>query len=219
MSGPDLPQPARLPQPLHGAHIHVWFCELGAGRADAQAFLRRVLAAYLGHAVDAADLHIGAYGKPALVEAGLQFNLSHSRGGAVVALAHGIELGVDLERAGRRRPHAELARRFFCAAEAQHIESLPDAAREAAFLRLWTAKEAVLKAIGRGLAFGLDKLEFDLACTAPRLTRIAAAGGAVEQWQVQALHLPPPWHAHLAWHGPACDIAGFHDVTPSSPLR
>src|SRR3546814_3037285 len=63
----------------------------------------------------------------------------------------------------RPRPRAlALAERFFVRSETGALLALPAEAREAAFVRLWCAKEAVLKAHGRGLAFGLDRLEFAL---------------------------------------------------------
>lgn len=213
--------PALAPPPLDPAQIHLWFCDFprcepAASRSQAQAFLLRLLSAYLHRRVDAAELQAGAHGKPALAAAELEFNLSHSGSAAVVALARGIEVGVDLESPGRPRPHAELARRYFCAHEAQAVENAAEALRESVFLRLWTAKEAVLKALGRGLAFGLDKLEFDAASDPPALLRIDGAGGAAALWQLHALPLPSPWVGHLAWHGEARRVRCFHDATPRS---
>jgi len=218
MPDPALPQPAVAPQPLGPAEIHLWFCEFprlgpAANRREAQAFLLRLLSAYLDRRVDAAELQPGAYGKPALPAGGLDFNLSHSGSAAVVALARGVEVGVDLESPGRPRPHAELARRYFCAREAQAVENAAEASRETMFLRLWTAKEAVLKALGRGLAFGLDKLEFDAIADPPALLRLDASGGVAASWHVHALALPSPWLGHLAWRGDARRVRIFHDST------
>jgi 4'-phosphopantetheinyl transferase len=223
MPDPALLQPALPPKPLDPLEIHLWFCEFppcepAANRRQAQAFLLRLLSAYLLRRVHAAELQTGAHGKPALAAGGLDFNLSHSGSAAVVALAHGVEVGVDLESPGRPRPHAELARRFFCEREAQAIENTPETLRETAFLRLWTAKEAVLKALGRGLAFGLDKLEFEAAATPPALLRIDAAGGAAALWHLHALSLPSPWLGHLAWRGETRRVRSFRDVTPWSPV-
>src|SRR3546814_6516543 len=67
--------------------------------------------------------------------------------------------GADLELL-RPRPRAlALAERFFVRSETGALLALPAEAREAAFVRLWCAKEAVLKAHGRGLAFGLRSEE------------------------------------------------------------
>jgi 4'-phosphopantetheinyl transferase len=214
--------PALPPQPLASDEIHLWFCEFPPaspriGRGQAQAFLLRLLSAYLRRAVDAAELRIGDYGKPALPHADIAFNLSHSGRAALVALARGVAVGVDLETFGRPRAHVELARRYFCEHEALLVETAAETARESTFLRLWTAKEAVLKALGRGLAFGLDKLEFDLATHPPTLLRIAAAGSDAAQWRLHAVPLPAPWLGHLAWHGEPRRVVCFQDVTASLP--
>lgn len=223
MPSPQLLQPALPPQPLEPSEIHIWFCEFSqcepaGNRQHAQVFLRRVLSAYLHRRVDAAGIEIGAHGKPALAAGGFAFNLSHSGSAAVVALTRGVEVGVDLESPGRPRPHAELARRYFCDSEADSIENMPEALRESAFLRLWTAKEAVLKALGRGLAFGLDKLELDVTANPPALLRIDAAGGTATHWHLHALSLPSPWLGHLAWRGETRRVRSFHDVTLQRPV-
>ena len=219
MPDPALLLPAAPPQPLGPRDIHLWFCEFprcgpAGNRRQAQAFLLRVLSAYLRRGVDAVELEVGAHGKPALTAGGLDFNLSHSGSAAVIALARGVEVGVDLESPGRPRPHAELARRYFCGPEAESIGSTPETLRETAFLRLWTAKEAVLKALGRGLAFGLDKLEFDATADPPALLRIDVAGGTAAHWHLHGLPLPSPWLGHLAWRGETRNVRSFHDVMP-----
>ncbi len=224
MPDPAPLQPALPPQPLDSHEIHLWFCEFpqrepAASRRQAQAFLLRLLSAYLLRRVHATELQVGAHGKPALAADGVDFNLSHSGSAAVVALARGVEVGVDLESPGRPRPHAELARRYFCDREAQVIENTPETLRETAFLRLWTAKEAVLKALGRGLAFGLDKLEFDAAADPPALLRIDAAGGSATHWHLHALPLPSPWLGHLAWCGETRRVRNFHDAMLRSPVQ
>lgn len=211
--------PAIAPQPLAADEIHLWFCEFSAGsdtRALAQRLLLHLLSAYAGRPVCSADLDTGEHGKPCLA-GGPGFNLSHSGNAAVVALAAGLELGVDLERPGRRRPHAELARRFFCPREADAVAAAEGAAREALFLQLWTAKEAVLKALGRGLAFGLERLEFAAGPPA-QLLHIAADGGETRQWQVHALALAAPWNGHVAWYGQARRLRRFC-LSPPLPAQ
>jgi 4'-phosphopantetheinyl transferase len=56
---------------------------------------------------------------------------------------------------------AELAHRYFSAAEAKAVDEA-GLGRRRAFLRLWSLKEAALKFIGEGLPFGLDAFEFSL---------------------------------------------------------
>jgi 4'-phosphopantetheinyl transferase len=87
----------------------------------------------------------------------LHFNLAHSGELAVVALARGCEIGVDVERLRPLRHLAQLAQRYFTPAEAAAILALDGDARQRAFLAVWTAKEAILKALGRGLSYPLDR--------------------------------------------------------------
>lgn len=211
---------AAAPLPLGDDEIHVWLCEISAAdaatqRRAAQDFLRRTLAAYRGCRVAEITLEIGPHGKPALADGALAFNLSHSGSRAALALARGIEVGVDIEVPARPRPHVALARRYFCAAEAEAIAAAGDDEREARFLRLWTAKEAVLKALGRGLAFGLDRLEFELAAQPPVLRWIAPEGGPATGWRVRSLPVAAPAIGHLAWHGEDRRTYFFHEFVTS----
>ena len=80
----------------------------------------------------------------------LQFNLSHTDGLAVYAVGQ-ARVGVDVERC-RPIPDADgLVTRFFSRRECEQFHALSADDRPAAFLRAWTRKEAVLKAIGRGV--------------------------------------------------------------------
>jgi 4'-phosphopantetheinyl transferase len=116
-----------------------------AGRSG----VRRAGAAYSG--TPAADLLIESEGKPTFLNAPVSFNLSHSAS-TVIAAFSGAPLGIDLEVCGRVRDFAGLAARFFHPDEARAVAAVGD---EKFFLRLWTAKEAMLKLTGEGIADGL----------------------------------------------------------------
>ncbi|HEY0277802.1 MAG TPA: 4'-phosphopantetheinyl transferase superfamily protein [Solirubrobacterales bacterium] len=135
--------------------VQVWRIELGSdGRREARAALGRILAATLGEAGPPA-LTEGENGKPRLaVDPGrLSFNLSHSGGLALVALAPGgIDVGVDVERIKERRDLARLAARWLPAADALAIAAAPSAERPALFYSAWTRHEARVKCTGVGLA-------------------------------------------------------------------
>jgi 4'-phosphopantetheinyl transferase len=128
--------------------------------ARARSELRRILAAYAG--ADPAELviepapcvHCGErHGKPFLAgqERPLRFNVSHSQGLAVIAVAHGREVGVDVEatRGGRRLQR--IAESRLSAAEAAELRGLEGPEHEAAFYRLWARREAYLKATAEGV--------------------------------------------------------------------
>jgi 4'-phosphopantetheinyl transferase len=118
----------------------------------ARAALRRILAGETGRAPHALAIDYGAHGKPRLPDhPGLHFNLSHSGEFAVIATSTLGEVGIDLEALRPRSDLLPVARRFFAAHEADAVAACEGEARSRAFLRLWTRKEAVLKATGRGI--------------------------------------------------------------------
>ncbi|KGQ19116.1 4'-phosphopantetheinyl transferase [Lysobacter dokdonensis DS-58] len=183
------------------SHLPRWTWRDHARGTPATPLVRDWLGAELGVAASSVDLRRDALGRPRLagVLQGFDVSWSHSGEGLLIALGEGVDVGVDLERA-RPRPRAlELAERFFHVAEHAWLRGLPEPDRNEAFLRLWCAKEAVLKAHGRGIAFGLDKfgladLEGGLAMTHPH----AGLGGP---WSVHEWAPRPSYRAALAWRG------------------
>ncbi|MGI8561382.1 MAG: 4'-phosphopantetheinyl transferase family protein [Luteimonas sp.] len=126
-------------------------------------------------------------------------NWSHSGDGLMMARGDDVRLGADLERV-RPRPQAlELARRFFSSSEAAHLEALADGEREQAFVRLWCAKEAVLKAHGQGLSFGLHRLRFAADGRDWILVDCDPALGAPADWSLHGFEPAPGYFAALAW--------------------
>ena len=92
-----------------------------------------------------------------------------------------------------------LAQRFFVPGEAAALARMAPAAAEAAFVQLWCAKEAVLKAHGHGLSFGLDRLEFAVQDDRWVLTACDPALGAPVDWTLHAFSPRPDYLATLAW--------------------
>ncbi len=150
---------------------------------------------------EAVPLHRDVHGRPRLEcpAEGCDTGWSHSGEGLVIAFGRGLVLGIDLERM-RPRPRAlALARRFFAASEADWLEGIPEPAREQSFLRLWCAKEALLKAHGRGLSFGLAKLAFAERGGALVLADCDPALGAPGDWKLHEWSPRPGYRAALAW--------------------
>jgi 4'-phosphopantetheinyl transferase len=105
------------------------------------------------------------FGKPHLGPAfssRLTFNLSHSADVVLIAIAADSNLGIDLEYIRPQSDYAEVARRFFSAAEVDHLNALPSHLYAEAFFSCWTKKEAYLKARGEGLAIPLDSFSVPL---------------------------------------------------------
>ncbi|HET8763659.1 MAG TPA: 4'-phosphopantetheinyl transferase superfamily protein [Rhodanobacter sp.] len=190
----------KVAEPLGADEIHVW--RLARPKGAKRAPLQDLLARYL--AVDAASVELvaGAHGRPRLagVLAGaLDFNWSHSGELALVALARGIAPGIDVEQLRTRASALDIAERFFTAAEAAWLRTLAGERQQRAFFELWTAREAVLKADGRGIAFGLDHLAFAATPRGMRLDRLD--GDDPDAWQVEPVAVGAAAVATLAWRG------------------
>lgn len=93
----------------------------------------------------------GDHGKPRLAGSRWSFSLSHSGERVVLALAEGVELGVDVERESDRDIDS-IGDMVLTPAERDVLAALPPAGRRAAFHAYWSRKEALLKATGHGLA-------------------------------------------------------------------
>ena len=220
---------AMKPSTLNQAEVHVWSCRLDAApdaiaycttllaedetvRAAhfrvstdrdrfivAHALLRRLVATYLE--TDPARLLFGqaAYGKPFLINhPELCFSLSHSGDFALVALAR-REVGVDVERLDRQIEIDGVAASIFSAQELAELRTLVPAERRAAFFRLWTRKEAYVKARGEGLrrsthSFSVSSRPGDDDALLSDATDSQAAQG----WRVGDIAAPAGYCAALA---------------------
>jgi len=127
--------------------------------AAARGLLRRILSRYVAASPQAVAFRMGPHGKPALVHpargGAVEFNLSHCEDTALLAVARGRRVGIDIERVRPLTDTMRIARRFFHPAEVRALEALPPGERERAFFTCWTRKEAFLKATGEGVARGL----------------------------------------------------------------
>jgi len=155
----------------------------------AHALTRALLSEAAGLPPEEWSFVLGAAGKPAVDPAlgiDLRFSLSHTRGLVAAAVCARHELGVDVEGHDRVREVLGIADRFFAPAEIVALRALTDDdTRADAFLRIWTLKEAYLKATARGLGDGLGGFSVTL-------DPIGIAEHA-DEWQLLQL-CPTPRH-------------------------
>lgn len=129
----------------------------------AHAAKRRVLAQYLNQAPTEIQFLTGEHDKPYLPQhAGIHFNISHSHRGFLLGISAEQELGVDIEYHKPGVPVIELAQRFFAQSEYESLIALPEKDQLNGFYRIWTRKEAFIKATGQGLSFGLSNFSVSL---------------------------------------------------------
>jgi 4'-phosphopantetheinyl transferase len=169
----------------------------------ARGALRVILSRYLNIPPERLSFRYNAYGKPALQSElacdDLRFNLSHSRGLALCAVACGYEVGVDVEWIRADLAGEETIARYFSNQEAETIRALPPALRTQAFFNCWTRKEAFIKAVGEGLSYPLD--QFTVTVVPGQAARLLSArGGAQEagRWSLVDLNCGDGYAAALA---------------------
>lgn len=217
--------PSEVASRLDDQSIHLW--RIPYASSQRRAPLVALLAGYLDVPESAIALDEDSRGKPHLAySAGacgdrplLEFNWSHSGDYALIAVSRHGAVGVDIERLGKNLRAIEIARRFFDAGEADVLAALDSDPRDHAFIGLWCAKEAVLKAVGEGLSFGLARLAFAHAAGADwdLVTADPALGGA-QDWQVSGFDPAPGYRGCLAWRGGNRRIFAFQPLAGGAQL-
>lgn len=151
----------------------------------------------------------------------LQFNVSHSGGVALYAIALNRRVGIDLEELRPMPNAAQLAQRFFTQREYAQLMAQPLDQHDLAFFRGWTRKEAYLKATGEGLA-GLETVEVSLLEDQPRILEAIATPGTISmapqsedgnraksapQWCIYDIPLATHHRAAVVIEAQACDLS------------
>ena len=174
----------------------------------ARGILRDILGRYLGIQPRQVDFVYNKSGKPDLSPgfgSALRFNLSHSNGLVLVAVANAASVGVDVELIREQSDDVDVARSFFSAAEIDHLAALPRHLRADAFFSCWTKKEAYLKACGAGLAAPLNEFSVPLTTDPGQASVDRCAESnvivATRPWSFYTLRPAPGYAGALAIEG------------------
>jgi len=179
----------------------------------AHATARAVAGALTGQPPAAVRLHAtcrhcaGPHGRPRIAGTGLRLSLSRTAGRVAVAVCHGLDVGVDVERealCGRTIPVRALS-----AAERAVLLAVPEPARLGTFIGYWTRKEAVLKATGDGLVVAPAELTVSAPAVPPAVLAWPARPRPHTPVSLVDLHPGPGYRACLAVLGPPPAVAEF----------
>ena len=145
-----------------------------------------------------------AAGKPLLMPAGRpHFNISHCESMVACALSSNLEVGIDVEPLDRAAPLA-LADWYCSPAEQHWLAGLSPASRPRCFIRMWTLKEAVLKAAGCGLGHPLQDLSVTI--DPPAVAISDGILGTPDHWHVRHHCVGQGHSMALAWRGPEASV-------------
>jgi len=162
--------------------------------ALAQGALRVLLGAYTGEPPGSLRFARGCYGKPMLRSRAAAFSVSHTADLALYAVTRHSKVGIDVERIVPERADGLVADAFVSAAESQHLRACAAELRAREFFRLWTRREAFLKATGTGWSAEASTLDPD-----------TLAG-----WWLHELPVGPDYSGVVAVEGDACEVRLLH---------
>ena len=157
------------------------------------------------------------HGKPRLVEpaAEVEFNLSHAGSTLVLAVAR-APVGVDVERLDRDA-EPDVTRLACAEDERAELAGLPPADRPRGFLACWTRKEALLKALGHGLAVDPKSVSVTfLDGVEPRVRRLPAEFGPAEAWSLVPLRGEGWLGAVVVRGGASLEVRAAQDLLRSA---
>jgi 4'-phosphopantetheinyl transferase len=164
--------------------------------------LRDVLARYIHCRPDQLNFSTNQYGKPALRDHKLEFNLSHSGDFALVAVTRKCKVGVDVERIRLNIEVESIATRYFSQREVSELMSLPSNQRALAFYIGWTRKEAYIKAQGLGLSLPLESFDVALTPNEPAILRATRPDPQeAARWTLRSLEIDPHYESAVVAEG------------------
>jgi 4'-phosphopantetheinyl transferase len=170
--------------------------------------LRQLLSQRTGVTADALPFATGSHDKPRLdLPQAPAFNMSHSGRWALIGIGGHLPLGVDIEAPREMDDLMALAERNFTATECRELLAVPEAGRLRAFLRCWTRKEAVLKAVGSGLS--IEPRLFEAGTTPERRTTTLPVSGQACEVSVLSLDVDREALAAVAWVEPGSRHLAF----------
>jgi 4'-phosphopantetheinyl transferase len=172
----------------------------------ARAAMREILGKYAHVPPQDLIFSYGAKGKPdlsgLLKESGITFNLSHSKEYALLAVARGLNVGVDIEAVNHEFASEEIAERFFSASEVDRLRALCANERADGFFSCWTRKEAYIKALGEGLSVPLDSFEVAFGPGVPAaLLHVKIDSGEASRWSMYDIEVWEGYKAALVAEG------------------
>jgi 4'-phosphopantetheinyl transferase len=168
----------------------------------AHALARIMLSEMRGGAPRDLTFETGPNGKPYLASGeGPHFNLSHCTGLVTCALSPKFPLGVDIEWIDRPAP-LEIAGRHFADRECGWLFGLPEQERSQAFFKIWTMKEAIIKATGMGISQGLETFAVSFDPLGVDFLDPNDAG----EWSLRQQSIGKSHVLSLAWRGPSVGI-------------
>ena len=179
------------------------FAEDRARYVLGRALVRNILGRYLAQAPETIALTYTDHGQPYFPgDETMRFSITHAHDLVAVALTANAQIGIDIEYVERKLNLNELAGRILSADDFGAFKALPGSEKEAEFFRVWTRKEAYLKARGEGISEGLQKISVSFGPDEVTSLADTRDESTAQKWRMHKLSLPAEYMGALA-----CDDA------------
>lgn len=160
--------------------------------------MRKILSRYLAISAHEIKFDYTSFGKPYFTGSKIIFNLTHSGDKALLAVSLISDVGIDIEMK-KDIDFKRLIPRFFSEAEATAVMQSNDLQMSSSFYRVWTRKEAFIKAVGGGLSMPLKEFTVSTQMNNPVwIERIDWAPQQTADWTLITLNRYPNYEAALA---------------------
>jgi 4'-phosphopantetheinyl transferase len=187
----------------------------------AHGILRKILGRYLNANPSDIRFDVGDFEKPRLrhpwSSSGLRFNMSHSRGCGMFAVARNRDIGIDIEFFREVMEMEDIAQSTFNPEEHLALLRIPRGNRQTAFFSCWTRKEAFVKAIGQGLSYPLNLFQVSVTPN-PGECDLLLGHNTGDDWSIWDIPAGPEAAAALAASGD-CPLISYKRWTTPSVLE
>jgi 4'-phosphopantetheinyl transferase len=179
----------------------------------ARSVLRGILSRYLNIAPREMSFGFTEFGKPYINDIRhdhLAFNVSHAGGWGLFAVSRGRETGIDLEPHRHDVDIQAIGQRFFSTCEFEALSDTFGDRRAALFFQYWTRKEAVMKAIGKGLSIPSGSFDVtQVSGEVPVQVPVSADMADDDGWFALDLFAGGGWSAAVAARGGGWSVSCF----------
>jgi len=152
---------------------------------------RNILGLYLQRAPERIEIDSTDRGQPYFPgDETMRFSITHTHDLVAIALTANVRVGIDIEYMERKLNLKDLAERILSAKDFSEFQALPKPEKQEAFFRVWTRKEAYLKATGEGISEGLKMISVSVRAEETGTIRDARDEAGATKWRVHSLALP-----------------------------
>ncbi|MFZ1320224.1 MAG: 4'-phosphopantetheinyl transferase superfamily protein [Ignavibacteria bacterium] len=168
--------------------------------------IRKILSEYISIDADSINISYTEFGKPFIENSKINFNLSHSGDWCFIAVSLIKDIGIDIEKVRKIEDVLKIADRYFAINEYEHIKNFDSTEQINEFFRIWTLKEAFIKAIGEGLSFPLKNFSVISDKSDSPVLNLFENKDESELWKLDSLECQKGYNASLTVKADGIDL-------------